>query len=75
VRGAELGRVRLIRKRSSGPGTSIPLLQRALAIDEKSLGPDHPSVATALDNLAALYRNQDRLADAEPLFKRSLDNL
>ena len=38
-----------------------PLYKRALAIDEKALGPDHPDVATALNNLAELYR------DAGPL--------
>ena len=29
---------------------AIPLYQRALAIREKALGPDHPDVATALNN-------------------------
>ncbi|HLZ57787.1 MAG TPA: tetratricopeptide repeat protein, partial [Ktedonosporobacter sp.] len=33
-----------------------PHLQRALAINEKVLGPDHPSTATALNNLAGLYK-------------------
>ena len=32
-----------------------PLYQRALAIREKALGPEHPDVATSLNNLAALY--------------------
>ncbi len=31
-----------------------PLHKRALAIREKALGPDHPSVATSFNNLAAL---------------------
>jgi tetratricopeptide (TPR) repeat protein len=31
-----------------------PLYQRALAIREKALGPDHPDVATSLSNLAQL---------------------
>ena len=30
-------------------------IQRALAIDEKALGPDHPGVAIDLNNLAELY--------------------
>jgi tetratricopeptide (TPR) repeat protein len=51
---------------------AIPLAQRTLAIVEKSLGPDNPDVATALDNLAQLYSAQGRYADAEPLYKRSL---
>ena len=38
-----------------------PLYQRALKIDEKALGPDHPDTATALNNLAELYRVHGRL--------------
>jgi tetratricopeptide (TPR) repeat protein len=49
-----------------------PLYQRSLAIDEKALGPDHPSVATSLNNLAELHKAQGRYVDAEPLYKRSL---
>jgi C-terminal processing protease CtpA/Prc len=33
---------------------AIPLVQRALAMREKALGPDHPDVATLLNNLASL---------------------
>ena len=50
----------------------MPLAQRALTIREKARGPDHPDVASALNNLAALYYKQGRYADAEPLLKRSL---
>lgn len=45
---------------------------RALAIDEKSLGPDHSNVARDLSNLAALLKATDRLAEAEPLMRRAL---
>ncbi len=31
-----------------------PLYQRALAIWEKALGPEHPNVATSVNNLADL---------------------
>ena len=31
---------------------ALPLYERALAISEKALGPDHPHVATSLNNLA-----------------------
>ena len=34
-----------------------PLYERALAIREKALGPEHPDVATSLNNLAVLYRS------------------
>jgi len=49
-----------------------PLLRRALAIDEHSYGPDHPNVATALNNLAELLEATNRLAEAEPLLRRAL---
>jgi tetratricopeptide (TPR) repeat protein len=49
-----------------------PLFQRALAIYEKALGPDHPDTATSLNNLAALYDDQGRYAEAEPLHQRAL---
>jgi tetratricopeptide (TPR) repeat protein/CHAT domain-containing protein len=51
---------------------AIPLARRALALWEKARGPRHPDVATALSNLAVLYRRQGRYADAEPLYKRAL---
>ncbi|CAN0560911.1 unnamed protein product, partial [Laminaria digitata] len=37
-----------------------PLYKRTLAIYEKALGPEHPSVATSLNNLAVLLENQVR---------------
>ena len=49
-----------------------PLYNRALAIREKALGPDHPDVAQSVNNLANLYSAQGRYADAEPLYKRAL---
>ena len=47
-------------------------MRRALAIDEKSFGPDHPNVATDLNNLARLLQDTNRLAEAEPLMRRAL---
>jgi tetratricopeptide (TPR) repeat protein len=49
-----------------------PLMRRALAIDEKAYGPDHPNVALRLYNLATLLQNTKRLEEAEPLFRRAL---
>lgn len=49
-----------------------PLHKRALAIDEKTLGSEHPSVARDFNNLGELYRTQGRLAEAELLYKRAL---
>jgi tetratricopeptide (TPR) repeat protein len=48
------------------------LCERALAIREKTLGPDHPDVAHSLNNLADLYRKQGKYAEAEPLYNRAL---
>jgi Tfp pilus assembly protein PilF len=52
-----------------------PLYRRALAIDEASLGPDHPEVARDLNNLALLLQATNRLSDAEPLMRRSVEIL
>ncbi|CAN0535323.1 unnamed protein product, partial [Laminaria digitata] len=49
-----------------------PLYKRSLAIDEKALGPEHPNVATSLNNLAGLFETQGNYAEAGPLYKRSL---
>jgi len=53
-------------------GEAEPLMKRALAIDEKSYGPDHPDVAISLNNLAALLQATNRLGEAEPLMRRHL---
>jgi len=49
-----------------------PLVRRALELDEKSFGPDHPSFALGLNNLAALLMATNRLEKAEPLMRRAL---
>jgi len=49
-----------------------PLYERALAIREKVLGPEHPEIATSLANLALLLQAQGYLALARPLYERSL---
>jgi CHAT domain-containing protein len=51
---------------------AIRLAEKALAIYEKALGPDHPDVALSLNNLAFLYCYMGDYARAEPLYKRSL---
>ncbi len=48
-----------------------PLYQRALAIREKTLGPEHPKLATSLENYAALLRKLDRTAEAESMEVRA----
>jgi CHAT domain-containing protein len=51
---------------------AIPLAERSLALSEKVLGKEHPSVAQSLHNLAALYLQQVSYQKAEPLYLRSL---
>ncbi len=51
---------------------ALPLYQRTIAIEEKALGPEHPSVARSLNNLAALYQDMGEYAKALPLYQRSL---
>jgi Tetratricopeptide repeat/Domain of unknown function (DUF4062) len=46
--------------------------RRAPAIDEASLGKDHPNVATHLNNLARLLQDTSQLTEAEPLMRRML---
>ena len=48
-------------------GPAEPPMRRALTIDEKSFGPEHPDVARDLGNLALLLKDTNRLAGAEPL--------
>jgi tetratricopeptide (TPR) repeat protein len=49
-----------------------PLIQDALAIREKVLGPEHPDTAESLTGLAAVLQAQGDRAAARPLFERAL---
>ena len=46
--------------------------EKLLAWMEQHVGPDHPTTATSLNNLAALYVNQGVYTKAEPLYRRAL---
>ncbi len=50
----------------------IPVGKEALKVAEQTFAPDHPNVATNLNNLAMLYVGQGKYAEAEPLHKRAL---
>jgi hypothetical protein len=43
-----------------------------VATFEPTLGLNHPDLADVLENLAGLYKDQGRYADAEQFFKRSM---
>ncbi len=51
---------------------AVVVAKKALEVAEKNVGPNHPDVATSLNNLALLYNTQGKNAEAEPLHKRSL---
>ncbi len=51
---------------------SEPFLTHALEIQEKTLGPEHPDVASSLHDLAWLYHDEGKFAQAEPLLIREL---
>ncbi|CAM9623319.1 unnamed protein product, partial [Laminaria digitata] len=48
------------------------LLERSVAFSMEALGPEHPDVATFLDNRAVLLNNQGKCEEAGPLYDRSL---
>ena len=50
-----------------------PLYRRAIEIDEKILGKDHPSVAISYNNLALLLKDQGKYDEAEPLYRRAIE--
>ncbi len=51
---------------------AIPFYRQALELGEREFGPDHPTTALLLNNLALLYDRQGGYEAAEPLHKRAL---
>src|SRR5262249_22254142 len=47
--------------------------ERALAIDEKQLGPDHPSVAIRLNNLGMLFKQLGDMPNARRYLSRAYE--
>ena len=50
---------------------AVVVAKAALQVAEQNVGPDHPSVATSLENLASLYRATSRPMEAEVLEQRA----
>ncbi|MBI1955701.1 MAG: tetratricopeptide repeat protein, partial [Acidobacteria bacterium] len=50
----------------------VPLATEALQIAETTFGPEHPNVATSLNNLAEMDRSLGRYEEAKPLYQRAL---
>ena len=46
---------------------------QALELDRRLLGHDHPSVAIRLNNLAALYKAQNRYNEAESRYLEAIE--
>ncbi len=55
------------------PPTAKWLTEVYAAIDEQSYPPDHPNVAINLNNLAQVLKATNRLAEAEPLSRRTVE--
>jgi CHAT domain-containing protein/Tfp pilus assembly protein PilF len=51
---------------------AIGIAKRVLSLFEKTLGPEHPNVATGLNTLARLHKSLGDYAKAEPLYQQSL---
>ena len=49
-----------------------PLLQEALRIFQKTLGPEHPDTVVSLNNLAEVYQVMGEYAKAEPVLQEVL---
>jgi tetratricopeptide (TPR) repeat protein len=60
-----------LRKRGRYPEAQ-PLNERALAIREKALGPDHLEVAESLNDLAKIHWQRGRYAEAQGMHERAL---
>jgi tetratricopeptide (TPR) repeat protein len=58
---------------SANKSGQIDYYERMVAIDVKTLGPRHPSVARDLKGLAAVYVEQHRYSEARPLLERALE--
>jgi tetratricopeptide (TPR) repeat protein len=54
------------------PATAQPLYERALRITETAYGPEHPHVATMLNNLGLALRDLGKPDQAKPLYERAL---
>ena len=51
---------------------ALPLLARALKLQESTVGPAHPAIADTLDEMAGLYESNGEYQLAEPLYRREV---
>ncbi len=69
--GASLNSLALLYNAQGKYAEAEPLFKRSLSIWEKALGPDHPNVATTLENYAGLLRETAREGEADKLEARA----
>jgi len=69
---SDLGRLALLYRTQGQAPHAVPLYMTALAIYEKTLGPDHPEVAKDLVNLGNAFCDQNQHEEAVPLYLRAL---
>ncbi|GMH32444.1 hypothetical protein BSKO_00278 [Bryopsis sp. KO-2023] len=67
-----LGNLAILYNQQQDYNKAQPLLERALAIYEKSRGREHPDVAHTLTDLAVLHLEQSRDSIGRPLLERAL---
>ncbi|MER5399412.1 FxSxx-COOH system tetratricopeptide repeat protein, partial [Streptomyces sp. NPDC002599] len=67
-----LGRTAIYLTARGQAAQALPLEERALGITEAVLGPDHPSTAVRLNNLASMLSALGRYTEALPLKERAL---
>lgn len=51
---------------------AVKAFTRGLRLLEKTIGSDHPDIATALNNMALIHYSKGNLEQAEPLYRRAL---
>jgi tetratricopeptide (TPR) repeat protein len=59
-------------RQHGSPAMAVPLYVSALAIFEKTLGPEHPQVASNLVNLGNAFCDQQKHIEAVPVYLRAL---
>lgn len=53
-------------------GRALEIAQKAFEVAEENVGKNHSDMATSLNNLGFLYKQQSNYTQAEPLYKRAL---
>jgi tetratricopeptide (TPR) repeat protein len=67
-----LSYVALVSEATGAYAEAQALQERALALREQALGPDHPSIAGNLNNLATVHHARGAYAEARALLERAL---